>query len=59
MLKEATTSNPFVVNYLLGRKKIPSERTDYIGMADETEAIAYAQENVHLWKDAEEFLKKL
>lgn len=59
LLKEATTSNPFVADYLLGRKKIPSERTDYIGMGDETEAIAYAQENVHLWKDAEEFLKKL
>lgn len=59
LLKEATTSNPFVVDYLLGRKEIPSERSDYIGFGDETEAIAYVQENAHLWQDAADFLKKI
>lgn len=57
LLKEATTNNPFVMDYLLGHKNIPSEISNYIGVGDETEAIAYVQENAHLWQDAVEFLK--
>lgn len=59
VLKEATESNPFVLNYLLEHKAIPTEQSNYVGLGDETEAIAYAQENAHLWKGAEEFLKKV
>src|SRR5699024_12440493 len=56
-LKEASDTNPHVIDYLLGHKKIPDESPDYIGFGDETEAIAYVQENAHLWMDAQDFLK--
>src|SRR5699024_3037927 len=57
VLKEASDNNPHVIDYLLGRKKIPNERPNYVGFGDEMEAIAYVQENAHLWMDAKEFLK--
>lgn len=59
LLKKAATNNPFVADYLLGRKRIPSESTEFISLGEENEAIAYAQENVQLWKDAENFLKMI
>lgn len=59
MLREADKHNPYVIDYLLGRKKIPNKRPEYIGLGDELEAIAYVQENEHLWTDATVFLKKM
>lgn len=57
-IKEANKQNPFVKRYLLGKKKIPLEDLDHMGFGDETEAIVYAQENIHLW-DEPELLKEL
>src|SRR5699024_2333303 len=59
LLKEADEENPYVMDYLLGSKKVPNETFDYIGIGDETEAISYVQENIHLWADAGELLKAL
>lgn len=58
-LEDAEESNPHVMNYLLGNKKIPDESPRYVGIGDEQEAIAYVQENIHLWTGTKEFLKKL
>lgn len=57
-IKAANKQNPFVKSYLLGEKKIPSEDLNHMGFGDETEAIVYAQENIHLW-DEPELLKEL
>lgn len=59
MLRDAHDSNPYVIDYLLGEKRIPRERPSYVGFGDEMEAIAYVQDNVELWNGAEEFLKKI
>src|SRR5699024_11758125 len=59
LLKEADEESPYVMDYLLGNKKVPNETFDYIGIGDETEAISYVQENIHLWADADELLKTL
>lgn len=56
-LIEADAANPFVVDYLLMNKMFPDESPEYVGMGDETEAIAYAEETMHLWADAEDFLR--
>lgn len=37
--------NPYVIDYLLGCKRIPHGQSDSIGLGDESEAIAYALEN--------------
>ena len=58
-IKEANKQNPFVKKYLLGKKKIPHEYLDHMGFGDETEAIVYAQENMHLWDVHPELLKEL
>lgn len=57
LLKEATKHNPYVLDYLLGRKRVPSKIYDVIGIGDESEAITYIQENQALWEGAEELLK--
>src|SRR5690625_3013608 len=58
-IKEANKQNPFIKDYLLGNKKAPSEHFSHIGFGDETEAIVYVQENIHLWKACPELLKEL
>ncbi|GAB3055818.1 SEC-C metal-binding domain-containing protein [Virgibacillus ainsalahensis] len=59
LLKEATKQNPYVKDYLTGKKAIPEQQLDFIGLGDENEAIAYAQEHIHLWSGEEELLKEL
>lgn len=58
-IKEANKQNPFVKSYLLGMKKLPLEDLDHMGFGDETEAIVYAQENIHLWDTCPELLEEL
>lgn len=58
-LKEADTANPFVIDYLRMNKILPDDISDYVGIGDDTEAIAYAQENIHLWAGANQFLKMI
>jgi hypothetical protein len=49
-LREALEYNPHVPGYLLGRKRLPRQLPPYIGFGDESEAVSYAAEVRHLWK---------
>ncbi|MBP1969362.1 tetratricopeptide (TPR) repeat protein [Virgibacillus natechei] len=59
LLKKATEQNPYVKDYLLDKKPIPRHSQDFMGIGDESEAIVYAQEHIHLWKEAQALLKEL
>ena len=48
-LKKAIQANRFVPLYLLGRKKLPRQVPDYIGVGDENEAIDYAAGAIESW----------
>lgn len=58
LFKDANEKNPYVLDYLLKRKRIPNRTFDYITLGEESEAIAYVQENIHLWEDAEVLLRE-
>lgn len=58
-LKTAHQANPFVRDYLTGKKPIPKEEPEYFGFGDDREAIIYVQENGHLWKDAKPLVEAL
>jgi hypothetical protein len=45
----AFKQNPFVPDYLLGKKAIPAELPEFIGMGDENEAIDYVAYHARLW----------
>ncbi|MBV8359218.1 MAG: hypothetical protein JO189_14985 [Deltaproteobacteria bacterium] len=49
-LAAALASNPHVPPYLLGQKPLPRELPDYIGLGDESEAMALATENIKAWQ---------
>jgi len=49
-LKEALETNPFVPNYLLGRKRLPKRMPNYIGFGDEREAVSYAAAAQPVWE---------
>ncbi|MGJ9459025.1 SEC-C metal-binding domain-containing protein [Oceanobacillus sp. CF4.6] len=59
LLKVANKQNPFVRDYLLGKKPIPNRGYTHTGFGDETEAIVYAQEHIHLWSGKHKLLKEL
>ena len=48
-LKKAIQANRFVPAYLLGRKRLPRQMPDYIGLGDENEAIDYAVGAIESW----------
>jgi hypothetical protein len=48
-----------VTAYLLGKKKLPPSRPEYIGIGDESEAITYAQEHLYLWNREPELMNLL
>ncbi|WP_051330884.1 SEC-C metal-binding domain-containing protein [Aneurinibacillus terranovensis] len=50
LLQEAIQQNSFVVDYVLGKKRIPDEMPEYIGFGDKDEAVAYVQDHIHLWQ---------
>jgi len=52
-LDRALTTNPFVVFYLLGVKQLPNRLPDYVGVGDESEAIAYVADNAQAWYETE------
>lgn len=59
LLQEAIEVNPHVPVYLVGRKRVPKELPDLIGLGDESEAIAYAADCLEAWRstpDAVEWL---
>ncbi|GAB3794166.1 tetratricopeptide repeat protein [Virgibacillus kimchii] len=59
LLKEADKQNPYVKDYLLSKKELPEEQPAYIGIGDDSEAIAYVQEHFHLWVGEDELLDEL
>ncbi len=48
-LLQAYKSNPFVIDYMLGFKKMPDEQPQYVGIGDENEAIAYTYGAWSIW----------
>lgn len=58
-LDDALGANPHVPAYLLGRKRIPSDLHDYVGLGDETEAFSYAAAAIKLWERTPGALKWL
>lgn len=52
-LQDAFESNEYVMNYMLGFKKMPKNPPDYIGMGDKNEAIAYVFDAGALWDGTE------
>lgn len=59
LVKKAKKSNPHVTAYLLGKKKLPQDQPEYIGIGDESEAITYAQEHLYLWNREPELVNLL
>ena len=49
-LKRALKVNQHVPNYLTGKKRIPLERSPYITMGGEDEAIHYAAAHLNYWR---------
>ncbi len=50
-LLNAHTQNPYVIDFLLGNKKMPKNQPDYIGVGDKDEALAYVFENYQIWEE--------
>jgi len=53
-LLKAYTSNEYVIDYMLGIKKMPKEQPQYIGRGDESEAISYVYDAWIVWDKTEE-----
>jgi len=51
--KGRSSANPFVPEYLFGRRKMPKHLPDYIGFGDENEAVAYAADAIEGWRKSE------
>ena len=50
LLSDAKQTNPHVPAYLLGKKKMPKQLPDYVGMGDDNEAVAYVADSASGWK---------
>ncbi|MDO8670355.1 MAG: hypothetical protein Q7O66_02860 [Dehalococcoidia bacterium] len=53
---EAKQMNPYVPNYLLGRKKLPLQRPETIGLGDKDEAMVCASDQMVAWRDTPDAL---
>lgn len=53
ILLNAYKRNKFVIDYMLGIKKLPKEQPQYIGRGDENEAIAYVFNTWKIWDKTE------
>jgi tetratricopeptide (TPR) repeat protein len=49
-LAEALERNPHAPALLLGKKPIPKRLPDLVGFGDRSEAVAYASDNIGVWK---------
>ena len=58
-LRAATRVNPFVMDYLLGKREPPVEIPALIGWGDESEAVAYVQDSLAAWLDTPETVEWL
>lgn len=52
-LARAVKCNPHVRDYLLGRKALPTQLPEFIGMGDENEAVAYVSDSENAWRICE------
>ena len=59
VLLEAYKSNEYVIDYMLGIKKMPDEQPQYIGRGDENEAISYVNDAWTVWDKTPEALDRL
>lgn len=50
LIKRAKALNPFVIDYLTGKKKLPNEEVNSYILGSESEAAVYAVEHIHLWE---------
>jgi tetratricopeptide (TPR) repeat protein len=50
-LQQARRENPLVIDYLSGRKPIPQELPEFIGLGDDDEAMVCAAESIELWQE--------
>lgn len=53
-LLQAYKSNEFVIDYMLGNKKMSKEQPQYIGLGDENEAISYVNGAWIIWDKTDE-----
>jgi tetratricopeptide (TPR) repeat protein len=58
-LRAATRVNPFVTEYLRGKREPPMEIPSVIGWGDESEAVAYVQDALAAWLDTPETVQWL
>jgi len=59
LLEEAIASNPYVIDYLLKKKRLPKEEPLFFSFGDDTEAVMYAKAHIHLWQKERELLEWL
>ncbi|MDQ0219777.1 hypothetical protein ELQ35_20670 [Peribacillus cavernae] len=59
LLKKAKGENPYVLDYLTGKKKLPGNTPATYGLGDESEAIIYADQHLHLWREHVELIEWL
>lgn len=53
VLSRAYKSNKFVIDYMLGNKKMPNKQPQYVGRGDENEAISYVNEAWSIWGETD------
>lgn len=49
-LAEAFEENPFVPDYVTGKKRVPNRLPEMVGWGEESEAIAYASDHLNYWR---------
>ncbi len=50
VLAEAFKENPFVPDYVSGKKRVPNQLPEMVGWGEESEAIAYASDHLNYWR---------
>ena len=50
MMKKAHTLNPYVHDYISGKKPIPHTNQEDMTTGENSEAVVYALNNIHLWQ---------
>ncbi|MBE0410225.1 MAG: hypothetical protein IBX69_10890 [Anaerolineales bacterium] len=51
ILSDAMAQNPFVPEYLTGKKRVPVRIPNTIVWGDETEAVSYASDHLNYWRE--------
>lgn len=58
LLKKADQQNPYVKDYLTGKKAMPRIEYQQFAIGDNREAVTYIQVNIQLWQEATELVKE-